>query len=424
MHGAEARPAARGQMSSTAKVGTAFLGGPQIEGDLIVIGGGIHGLMIALFAAESGLQTILIERGQLGSGTTAAWFRILHGGLRYLQQLDVTRLRRSARERNWFLRNFPELVTTVPFLMPLYGGGLKRPGAFRVALAAEAMLTADLRRPGGIRDAMSQKKVLIAAAAARITPALPQEGMLGAALWPEAVVPDGERLIRAVAARAGRAGATLIEGLEVRDFVVDRGKVAGVLAAPPGDARVQRFIAPVVINATGPSAGELAARADPSGRFAFHPVMGFNLRIAIPPPAEVALAVTPRGGGAMLFVQPDRGMTFAGTWYAPAGGRGADMPDDQTIDAFLAAIRSALPGFAPTRRDVAEVTVGFLPGTGRSGTALMRRDVVHDHGAAGGPPGLFSVAGIKYTTAGAVAREVLTCVRRSGVVGAPEVSAS
>jgi glycerol-3-phosphate dehydrogenase len=165
-------------------------------------------------------------------------------------------------------------------------------------------------------------------------------------------------------------------------------------------------------------AGEIAARADPSARFAFSPVLGFNLLIAKPPPAEVALAVRPPGGGEMLFLQPDHGMTFAGTWYAPAGGRAGAMPDEATIDAFIAALGGALPGFAPTRRDVAQVTVGFLPGTGY-GTALMRRDVIHDHGAAGGPRGLFSVAGIKYTTAGAVAREVLTRARRSGAIRDP-----
>jgi glycerol-3-phosphate dehydrogenase len=413
-------------MSSTETIRAGRGPGAGADGDLIIVGGGIQGLMTALHAAESGLRPVLIERGRLGGGTSAAWFRILHGGLRYLQRLDVARLRRSARERNWFLRNFPGLVTTAPFLMPLYGGGLRRPAAFRLALAAEALITADLGRPGITRDAMPQSQILSAAAAARIAASISRSDLLGAALWPEAVVPDGERLIRALASRARGAGATLIENLVVREIVVEHGKVAGVLAARPGDLGAQRFRAAAIINAAGPDAGALAARADPSGKFAFRPVMGFNLLIARPPPAEVALAVTPPGGEAMLFLRPDRGMTFAGTWYAPTSGPGAAArapdgqwagPDGQTIDAFLAAIRGALPGFAPTRRDVAEVTMGFLPGAGSGGTALMRRDVIHDHGAAGGPRGLFSVAGIKYTTAGAVAREVLARAHRSGATG-------
>lgn len=413
--GSRERPA-RGHMAHTDPVREASARGACADGDLIVIGGGIHGLMTALFAAESGLRPILIERRSLGSGTSAAWFRILHGGLRYLQRLDVARLRRSAGERNWFLRNFPELVTTRPFLMPLYGGGLKRPGAFRIAFAAEALLTADLGWRSEIGDVMPQSEVLNRGMASRIAPSLPRSGMLGAALWHEAVVPDGQRLVQALAARARRAGAILIEALEVREIVVHGGRVGGVLAGRPGDARVQQFRAPTIVNAAGPDAGEFAERADPQGSFAFHPVMGFNLLIAKPPPAEVGLAVTPIGGGAMLFLQPERGMTFVGTWYTQSDGR-ATMPDGQTLDAFIAAIRRALPGFAPTRRDVAEVTVGFLPGAGDGGTALMRRDVIHDHGAAGGPRGLFSVAGIKYTTAGAVAREVLARARRSGAIG-------
>jgi glycerol-3-phosphate dehydrogenase len=88
--------------------------------DLIVIGGGIHGLMVATLAAERGHNPLLIEKGEPGQATSSAWFGILHGGLRYLQKLGLQRYRESVRDRRWFLQNAAEHLKIMPFLMPLY----------------------------------------------------------------------------------------------------------------------------------------------------------------------------------------------------------------------------------------------------------------------------------------------------------------
>ncbi|WP_191060549.1 FAD-dependent oxidoreductase, partial [Geminicoccus harenae] len=109
--------------------------------DLAVIGGGVAGLCLAYEAARAGRRVVLLEReATLAARTSANWFRILHGGLRYLQTLDLVRHRESVLARREWLRDFPDLIEPLPCLMPLAGRGLKRPWAFRAALALDAAL--------------------------------------------------------------------------------------------------------------------------------------------------------------------------------------------------------------------------------------------------------------------------------------------
>ena len=88
--------------------------------DVIVIGGGIYGLMIALEASLRGQSVALIERHDWGYATTSSWLRILHGGLRYLQSADLSRFFESVNERKWFLQHFPEYIEPLSCVMPLY----------------------------------------------------------------------------------------------------------------------------------------------------------------------------------------------------------------------------------------------------------------------------------------------------------------
>ena len=86
--------------------------------DLVVVGGGIHGVALAFEASRRGYRAVLLERADFGGGTSWSSLRIVHGGLRYLQSLDLRRFRESAAEQRWFLRHFPDLVRPLPCLMP------------------------------------------------------------------------------------------------------------------------------------------------------------------------------------------------------------------------------------------------------------------------------------------------------------------
>lgn len=383
--------------------------------DLIVAGGGIHGTVLALMAAERGLRTLLLDRGQPGQATSAAWFGILHGGLRYLQSLDVRRLRESVRSRRWFMQRFPDHVRPLPFLMPLYARGLKRAEVFRLAFLVDTVLTADRNR--GVAAHLAPGRVLGNDAVAELFAGVRRAGLKGGALWQEAVVPDGAALFAALVSEARAAGVEIRDGMEVTGALVEGDRIAGVTAR---DITVRdvtgaeaSFHAPCVVNAAGPWSGALAQRLDPGAPALFHPALGFNLLLDRPPPAEVGLSLLPpEGGGAMLFVYPRGGQTFAGTWYAPWSSEataGPEPPEEQVM-AFLAALNAALPGLEAGPEHVTEITAGLLPACAPGGTDLTDSDLVHDHEAHGGPKGLYSLAGIKFTTAPDVARCFLASI--------------
>ena len=124
------------------------------EFDLVVVGGGMFGAAAALDAAQRGLRTALIERADFAGATSSHSFKMVHGGIRYLQHADFPRLRHSARARSAFLRSAPHLVRPLPIVVPTYGAGMKSKPVLRVGMAAYDLLTADRNR--GIADPSRQ----------------------------------------------------------------------------------------------------------------------------------------------------------------------------------------------------------------------------------------------------------------------------
>lgn len=375
---------------------------PENRFDLIVVGGGIHGLMIALFAADAGHRTLLLEKGKIGGATTAGWFRILHGGLRYLQDLDIRRFRQSLVDSRWFLQNFPDLVSRQSFLMPLYGQGMKRPQVFRVAFLLDRLLGPDRNRGVSEAQALRRGSILSPAEVVAAFPTVPQAHLSGGALWEELVVPDGAALIAALLARAREAGVTVLEETEATDLLVDHRTTAGIAA------RDERFHASYVVNASGAWSSTLARRFDPTSPPLAHPVLAFNLLIDLPHPAATGLALSPTDGKGMIFLYPSGGRLFVGTEYLPF----QSDPDrievsEVAIRALLDRIASILPGFDADETFVAEITSGLLPASSPGSVDLLDRDVIRDHGRLGGARGLVSLWSVKYTTAPSVARRVL-----------------
>ncbi|MFQ6550867.1 FAD-dependent oxidoreductase [Aestuariibius insulae] len=370
--------------------------------DLIVIGGGIHGVMTAWIAAERGYDVCLLEKDQLGGGASGGWFGILHGGLRYLQGMDLRRYRQSVIERRWFMRTFPEHITLQPFLMPLYGQGLKRPEIFRAAFAADAALSVD--RGTGVAQELQlpRGRVISNAVVLEHASCVLVEGLEGGALWSEAVVPDMNALFAAIAARTSAAGAILRDGTAVAAPLVQDGRIAGVTLEDGEEIR-----APKVINAGGGAADGLAMRLDPDYRAEGGSALAFNLMLDRPPPSECGLALYGGAGTEALFLYPSGERTFAGTWYLPwTDGSGTEVPED-AVRAMLDAVDERTRGLGLRIEQVQPVRGGLLPVTRAGTTQLCGADRFVDHAAHGGPSGLYTVRGVKFTTAPAAARKAL-----------------
>ena len=175
--------------------------------DVAVVGGGIYGAAVVFEAARRGLRAVLVERGDFGEATSWNSLRILHGGLRYLQRLDLARFAESVAERRWWMATFPSLVRPLPCLMPLYGDGLRRPTVLRLALALNDLLSAGRNREVPEEVRIPAGRVLNVAETLRRAPGIRADGLRGGALWWDASAPDTQRLLIELLHRANAHGA-------------------------------------------------------------------------------------------------------------------------------------------------------------------------------------------------------------------------
>ena len=130
--------------------------------DLIVIGGGAYGVCAAREAALRGLRVALIERGDFGEATTGNSLHTIHGGLRYLQHLDIRRMRESIRERRAWMKLAPDLVKPMRFVLPTYGHGLRGPEVMTAALALNDLVSAALQSWAIAGGALASRPTFVA----------------------------------------------------------------------------------------------------------------------------------------------------------------------------------------------------------------------------------------------------------------------
>jgi glycerol-3-phosphate dehydrogenase len=376
--------------------------------DLIVIGGGIHGLMVATVAAERGYRPVLLEKAEMGGATTHGWFAILHGGLRYLQSLDLRRYRESIKERRWFLRRAGNQLEILPFLLPLYGQGLKRNGIFRLAFLLDALLSFDRNHGTTAKDRLKSGQVIRPGTVREAFSAVRAEGLRGGAIWQEAIVPNGGRLFETLVNQARTAGVTIFDQTKVTGLLTAAGRVKGV-SVTQADAGTARFHAPAVLNASGPWAEDLAQTLDGGYAPQFGRRLAFNLILNLPPPSALGVSVAPRDRAKdMLFLYPMGDQTFAGTWYVPFDGDAdAARVAEADVQAFIAALNVSMEGYEIKRSDVAAVKSGLLPTISPGNPELLGRNIVIGHETHGGPMGLFTQIGVKFTTARSLARQTL-----------------
>ena len=383
--------------------------------DLIVVGGGIYGVSMTLEAARRGLKVLLLERDDFGAATSWNSLRILHGGLRYLQKLDLNRFSESVGERRWFCRHFPDLVRPLACLMPLYGRGMRRPSIFKLALRINDRLSR--KRNEGVRADrhFPDSRLLSRAETISLFEAVDQRGLRGGALWYDALMTNSQRVLVEMLRWACTCGATVLNYVSAEQLILDGSRVGGARGVDRFTQQSYSFRAPVLINCAGPWCGQLAARFDRRHPRLFRPSLAFNLLLDRESISTAALALTPKGKdprfrvpGGTYFLHPWRNRILAGTYHATWGDQvDQPCPDEGLIDQFLGDLNLAAPQLEFTRADVVRVYAGLLPARAPRTAELAVREVIEDHGGGGGPAGLWSVSGVKFTTARLVAQKAL-----------------
>jgi glycerol-3-phosphate dehydrogenase len=367
--------------------------------DVIVIGGGIIGCAIARDAAVRGLRVALVEQDDIASGTSATSTRLVHGGLRYLEQLDFGLVRQDLAERERLLSLAPHLVRPLPFLVPIYQRGPFYQAKLRAGMVLYDLLSYDRSLPG--------HRFLSAAEALAAEPGLTPVGLEGAALYYDAQVELAERLCVEHVVGAVDAGALMLTYTRVTRLLRGGdGAIAGARVVDQLTGQEQDLRAPVTINATGPWLDALLEDVDPAHRPLLRRTKGVHL--ITPPATRQAVVLFAGADERLFFVIPWLGLSLVGTTDTdytddPAQAR-ADLAD---ITYLVDAVSQAFPG-GPWRQ-IHYTTAGVRALVRREGvstSAVSRKHRLLDH-ATQGQPGLISVVGGKLTAHRDIAEEAV-----------------
>jgi glycerol-3-phosphate dehydrogenase len=373
--------------------------------DLLVVGGGIYGLTAAYDAAQRGLSVGLIERADFGSGTSFNHLKTMHGGLRYLQSIDLGRMRESVRERRTIARIAPHLVAPLPFIMPTYGMLTRSRAAFRAAFLVDRVIARD--RNDGLRSALRLPagRVVSREECLRLFPDARADGVTGGAVWYDYQAHHADRLTLSFALAASEAGATLANYVEALALLRRNDRIVGVRARDAIAGRTFDIQAALTLTALGPWTSPLLATG---GVRRERPLLKAMNVVTRRPMGEVAWAATTAGGRA-LIAAPWQGRALIGTSESDRPCEPGEVRvTEMELSAFLAEIGQAFPGLRITADEVTLVHRGIVPATARSDgrVALSGRPAITDH-AADGVEGLLSLVGVKYTTARAVAARAI-----------------
>lgn len=376
--------------------------------DLIVVGGGVTGACIARDAALRGLSVVLLEKHDFSHATSAASSKLIHGGLRYLKNLEVGLIRESLRERRVWLRIAPHLVYPLPVLLPSYRSDKDRLMVLRAGLTIYDLLAFDRGWLADPDQRVPGHRKLGPAATLALQHDLPSGGLAGSLLYYDCQMFSPERLALECLLSASAAGARLYNYCRVDGLLRDDNKVVGVRARDLQSGEEAELRGRVVVNAAGPWADLLLAELEGGSAQKLLRSKGIHV-ITRPLTTGHALAIAGKGGH--FFVLPWRGRSLIGTTDAAYHG----APDEfrvteADIAGLLATVNAHLPAARLTREDVQHFYGGLRPLVDDGGSTYdaSRRSEVCDHAALGGPQGLISAIGGKWTTSRHLAEQVLT----------------
>ena len=377
--------------------------------DLVIVGGGVYGATLLYEAARRGLRALLLEKGDFGGGVSANSLRIVHGGLRYLQNMELRRHRESTNERRWHFRQFPDLVAPLKCMMPLYGKGLKRPSTFRVALAMNDIMAFDRNRDVRPDRHLPRGRIASANEVRSAFPLVVEQSLKGAGIWYDGVMLSSERVVIELLRHAAANGGRALNYAEVRSLDVENGRVTGVRAVDTTTEREHTYRAKQVINCAGPWCRQVAETLDRDAPELYRKSLAFNLLFDRPAVSAFAVAVEPPlPDAAAYFIVPWKGKMLAGTRHILFDGDPeAQTPPGAEIDRFIEELNLAMPGLEAQRSEVRRVYAGMLPAMREGEPDMAHEPVLVDHGKRGGPSGLVSVSGVKWTTARDVAERTL-----------------
>jgi glycerol-3-phosphate dehydrogenase len=396
------------------------------EYDLLIVGGGIFGVCAAWDAALRGLSTAIVEKGDFSHATSANHFKMVHGGMRYLQHGDISRVRESSRERSALLRIAPHLVQPLPIVIPTYGNGLKGKPLLGAGMLLYDILTMD-RNCGVQRERripwgkfISRKEVLT------LFPGIKEEGLTGGAVFYDGQIYNPPRLAISFLRAAVDRGADAANYLEVTDFLKNNDRVLGVKAQDVLSKQQLEIRGKCVLNAAGPWAHRLLKT---KLRLQLTPAPTFSRDLAFVVNRPVnhghAIAVSTESGdadtimdrgGRHLFAVSWRNHLLIGVWHVIFRGG----PEEVTVSSremqdFVNEVNLACPGLNIQIDEISIINMGLTlfgeEGRQKSGRmSFGKRSILIDHEREHDLKGLVTLIGVRATTARGMAEKAVDIV--------------
>jgi glycerol-3-phosphate dehydrogenase len=376
------------------------------------MGGGIVGAGVARDAALRGLSTVLFDQGDFANGTSSRTSRMIHGGIRYLEQGEFRLVFEASQERATLHRLAPHLVRPLPFLFPIYKETGRPPWMIRAGMMLYDLMA--LFQNFHPHRMLSAKEVL------QREPGLSAVELRGGALFYDAQMEDA-RLCLEVLLSARSAGAAIFNHTPVEGFLRQGGQIAGVLVRDVMTGERREVLGRQVINATGPWLDQLAALADPTSQPRLRTTRGTHLlvpRIT----RNHAVVVTSRRDERVFFVLPWKGETLIGTTdldYKDDPEQVRATPEEVTY--LIDETRRIFPNTGLTEGQVIARFAGVRPLVNEPGVGAS--EVSRETDVREGPGGMISIVGGKYTLHRLTAQRVVDqVVQRWGMKGVPSRS--
>ncbi|MES2121941.1 MAG: glycerol-3-phosphate dehydrogenase/oxidase [Chlamydiota bacterium] len=364
--------------------------------DVIIVGGGATGLGAAVDSASRGYKTLLLEQCDFAKGTSSRSTKLIHGGLRYLQQGNIALVTEALKERGLLFKNAPHLVHHLPFLVPnykwweapFYGIGLKIYDILAGKLGIEKS------------ELLSREETL------KAIPTLEPEELRGGVTYYDGQF-DDSRLAICLAKTAVDHGATLINYMKVTRILKTKGVCSGVHATDLETGKHYRLTSRVVINATGVFSDALIRKDNPKAKPIIAPSQGVHIVLDKSfQPGSTAILVPHTSDNRVLFMVPWLGRILLGTTDTEMPKPTLEPRPLKEEIAFLLTHAGKYLTKQPTKKDILSVFAGLRPlikaKKGASTASLSR-----DHTLIVSSSGLITIAGGKWTTYRKMAEDVI-----------------
>ncbi len=361
--------------------------------DLVVVGGGVTGAGVVLDAASRGLRAALIERDDFASGTSSKSSKLVHGGLRYLQQGEIGLVYQALAERQRLLENAPHLVKPLPFLIPMFGKGGVIPAKIS-RLLGSAMWGYDLTgglRIGKLHQRLSHDEAL------EYMPTLPTERLVSAYLYYDAAADDARLVLALLRTAALEHGATVANRVAARGLSKDAGgRTDGVVVEADGEEFTIR--AHSVVNAAGVWSDDVRAMDEGTHPDSIRPAKGIHITVPWHKVRNTVAAVIPvPKDRRSVFVVPQGELTYVGTTDTDYDGPIDDpqcTPDDI---AYLLSALNAASTEVITVDDIVGTWAGLRPLV-KAASSGRTADLSRKHKVARSRSGMVTITGGKLTT--------------------------